>query len=116
MDGNDSAVMAAPSILSWPAAGKYLGVVDRLGVIKATGATAVMLTPVALSGTGLGPLGRAPFSFFAPEISFASGPDAGAAAREIKELVKRLHAEGIEVYLQVRRRPPRLVCSINTGR
>ncbi len=64
------------------------------------GATAVMLTPVTLGGQGLGPFGRAPFSFFAPEPDFASGGHPSAAAEELKQVVRGLHKEGIEVYLQ----------------
>lgn len=81
--------------------GKYLGVLDRIAHIRAVGATAVMLSSPFLSGAGDGPFGRAPFSFFAPERAWASGSDALAPARELKELVRGLHAKGIEVWLQV---------------
>lgn len=82
-------------------AGKYSGVLDRIPEIRALGATAVMLTPVTLGGAGLGPMGRAPFSFFAPEPNFASDFDPAAAANELKQLIKRLHEEKLEVYFQV---------------
>jgi hypothetical protein len=65
------------------------------------GATAVMLTPITLGGRGLGPFGRAPFSFFAPEPDFATGEHPSAAAEELKEVIRGLHKEGIEVYIQV---------------
>ena len=70
--------------------------------IKSMGATAVMLTPLTLGGQGLGPFNRAPFSFFAPEPDFATGAHPSAAAQEVKELIRGLHREGVEVYLQVR--------------
>lgn len=81
-------------------AGRYLGVLDRVSEIKGLGAKAVMLTPVTLAGEGLGPMGRAPFSFFAPEPSFATASNPSAASVELKQLIKGLHDEGIEVYLQ----------------
>ena len=65
------------------------------------GATAVMLSSPVLSGEGDGPFGRAPFSFYAPEPAWSTGTDALAPVRELKEMVKGLHAQGIEVWLQV---------------
>ena len=85
----------------WLHAGKFLGVLDRIAHIRAVGATAVMLSPPVLSGAGDGPFGRAPFSFYAPELAWTTGPDALAPVRELKELVKGLHAKNIEVWLQV---------------
>ena len=81
--------------------GGYLGVLDRLAEIKTLGATAVMLAPVTLGGPGLGPAGRAPYSFFAPEPSFATASDPAAAEIELKQLVKGLHEAGLEVIFQV---------------
>ncbi|KAK9820150.1 hypothetical protein WJX72_006684 [[Myrmecia] bisecta] len=81
--------------------GKYLGVLDRLAHIKAAGANAVLLNPVVVCGEGLGPMGRAPISLFAPEPAFASGSHPTAPAEELKAVVKALHDEGIEVLLQV---------------
>lgn len=45
-------------------------------------------------------MGRAPISFFAPDPMYAVASADGAAAAELKQLVKALHAEGIEVFLQ----------------
>ena len=39
--------------------------------------------------------------FFAPDSRYASSPDASAAVPEFKTMVKRLHAAGIEVILDV---------------
>lgn len=91
------------------AAGKYLSVLAALPQIKATGATAVMLTPVTIGGAGLGPFNRAPYSFFAPEVDFASGPYTDSAVWELRSLVKGLHEAGIEVYLQASGFPKLLV-------
>lgn len=70
--------------------------------LRELGVTAVMLTPVTLGGAGLGPFGRAPFSFFAPEPAFASGSNVTAAAEELCRLVHGCHEAGMEVYVQVR--------------
>lgn len=69
--------------------------------IQALGATAVMLAPVAAHAPGLGLLGRAPVSYFAPDGRLAVERAPGAAARELKTLVRRLHEAGLEVLLQV---------------
>lgn len=74
---------------------------DRLEHIRATGVTALMLTPVTLAAPGDGALGRAPVSYFAPDPTYAVGADPGAPARELRQLVRRLHEEGLEVLLQV---------------
>ena len=74
---------------------------DRLEHIRATGVTALMLTPVTLAAPGDGALGRAPVSYFAPDPAYAVGADPGAPVRELRQLVRRLHEEGLEVLLQV---------------
>lgn len=81
--------------------GKYLGVLDRLDHIRQVGATAVLLTPVVMTGEGDGPMGQAPMSFFAPNAALAVGRSPLAASQELKHVVKELHAHGIEVILQV---------------
>ena len=77
-----------------------MGVADRVEDIKALGVMAVMLLPITLGAPGLGPAGRAPVSFFAPEPAYSSQGDNYAAAREVKAMVRVLHAAGIEVILQ----------------
>lgn len=81
--------------------GKMLGVLERLQHIQACGATTVMLRPLTAGGPGLGPGGRAPLSFFAPEPSLAVGGDPLAPARELRQLVAGLHAAGLSVMMQV---------------
>jgi hypothetical protein len=53
---------------------------------------------------GSGQLGRAPISFFAPDNSYAIGQEPGAAARELKQVIKGFHEAGLEVILQARSR------------
>ena len=74
----------------------------RLKTIKQTGATGCMLTPVHASAPGSGQLGRSPIAFFAPDNSFAVGQEPGAAAVELKQVVKGFHEAGVEVILQAR--------------
>ncbi len=73
------------------------------------GATAVLLSPVALADRALAegdrpagaPGSRSPLSLLAPDPAFAVGGPL-AAASELKEVVRGLHRAGIEVLLQVR--------------
>lgn len=114
--------------------GTYLGVIDRLSDIKASGATAILLGSVFLSssvtlkaaaeageggvnGTAAKGVGggaaamnsqdgsssiRRPLTYMAPEIGFVAGDDLTAAARQLKALIKAVHEQGIEVFLEVR--------------
>lgn len=52
------------------------------------------------SAPGSGQLGRAPISFFAPDNSYAVGQELGAAAHELKQVIRGFHEAGIEVILQ----------------
>ncbi|KAL0049338.1 hypothetical protein WJX82_011691 [Trebouxia sp. C0006] len=81
--------------------GKYVGLLDRLELIRQVGATAVLLTPVVMTAEGNGPMGQAPMSFFAPNPALAVGSHPAAASQELKHVIKELHAHGIEVILQV---------------
>lgn len=58
-----------------------------------------------LAAPGDGALGRAPVSYFALDPASAVGADPGAPGRELRQLVRRLHEEGLEVLLQVRFTP-----------
>ena len=66
------------------------------------GATAVLLTPVVMTDAGDGPMGQAPMSFFAPNPALAVGQSPLAPSQELKHVIRELHAQGIEVILQVR--------------
>jgi glycogen operon protein len=94
--------------------GTYLGVIDKIPHLQKLGITAVELLPVTefdeadnyrknpLSGEALHNFwGYHPLSFFAPKAAYAVGWAAGAQIREFKEMVKALHAAGIEVILDV---------------
>jgi len=94
--------------------GTYIGLTDKIPYLKELGVTAVELLPVAefeeveeprfnpKTGERLVNFwGYQPISFFAPKASYASDPYFGSQVREFKEMVKRFHAAGIEVILDV---------------
>lgn len=90
--------------------GTYLGVIEKISYLKSLGVTAVELMPVAEFPTnrpdgkfeGLQNYwGYDPMALFAPHRGYASDQTPGAQVREFKEMVKALHAAGIEVILDV---------------
>jgi isoamylase len=91
--------------------GTYLGLVSEpvLRHLKSLGVTAVELMPVHhhaydrhLVERGLSNYwGYNTLSFFAPDLRYATRPDPLEAVREFKMMVRALHAEGIEVILDV---------------
>ena len=90
--------------------GRYLGLCSDpiLQHLQDLGVTAVQLLPVHqgvdeehLVRRGLSNYwGYAPLAWFAPDSRFASG-SRGEQVREFKEMVRRFHAAGIEVLLDV---------------
>lgn len=90
--------------------GRYLGLAEPAVIehLQQLGVTALQLMPVHQScvDAHLGRLGLPNYwgygtlGFFAPDARFASG-DRGEQLREFKEMVRRLHASGIEVLLDV---------------
>jgi glycogen operon protein len=93
-----------------PLRGTYLGLIQDpiLEHFKSLGITAVELLPVQqsvteehLSHLGLeNYFGYNPLGLFAPHSGYATG-DNGTQVREFKEMVRGLHAVGIEVLLDV---------------
>ena len=94
--------------------GTYLGVVEKIPYLVELGVTTVELLPVfefdetensrRNPRTGerlLNFWGYSPVSFFAPKAGFAADPAPGAAAGELKTMVRELHRAGIEVVLDV---------------
>jgi glycogen operon protein len=90
-------------------AGTYLGLASPavLDHLEELGVTAIELMPVhqKMDEVGLAARGATNYwgystlGFFAPDQRFASRP--GAEVREFKELVRALHARGLEVLLDV---------------
>ncbi|EMI56222.1 glycogen debranching protein GlgX [Rhodopirellula sallentina] len=92
------------------ASGSYLGVIEKIPYLKSLGITAVELMPVhefpirdphgkKLSRPNY--WGYDPMAFFAPHRGYAHNSAPGAQVVEFKQMVKALHAAGIEVILDV---------------
>ena len=103
---HDSAAVAHP--------GSFRGVMEKIPYLQELGVTAVELLPVTefdesdnyrknpLTGEDLHNFwGYNPLSFFAPKAAYAVGMNADAQIIEFKEMVKALHAAGIEVILDM---------------
>ncbi len=79
--------------------GTYLGVIDKIPYLKALGVTTVELMPVhQFDPDENNYWGYMTLSFFAPHAAYAAGDDPHT---ELKTMVRALHAEGIEVLLDV---------------
>jgi isoamylase len=94
--------------------GSYLGVIEKIPYLKELGVTAVELLPVTefeendnehvdpVTGEPLKNYwGYQPLAFFAPKAGYAASRERGAEVREFKQMVKALHAAGIEVILDM---------------
>jgi len=90
--------------------GTYLGVIEKIPYLKSLGVTAVELMPVHEFPIN-DPLGKKlkrpnywgydSLAFFAPHRGYMHGSKAGQQVRQFKEMVRALHAAGIEVILDV---------------
>ncbi len=94
--------------------GTFRGVIEKIPYLQELGVTAVELLPVTefdeadnyrtnpQTGESLHNFwGYHPLSFFAPKAAYAEEMTADAPVREFKEMVKALHAAGIEVILDM---------------
>ena len=90
--------------------GTYRGVIEKIPYLKSLGVTAVELMPIhefaehmpADNGREHGNYwGYDPVAFFAPHSGYAAATEPGGQVREFKEMVRALHAAGIEVILDV---------------
>ena len=90
--------------------GTYLGVIEKIPYLKSLGVTAVELMPVhefptnGFWGEKKEPpnyWGYDSMGFFSPHRGYAASDEPGAQVREFKEMVRALHAQGIEVILDV---------------
>ncbi|MFC4029896.1 glycogen debranching protein [Streptomyces polygonati] len=94
--------------------GSYAGVAEKIPYLLELGVNCVELLPVfefdetdntfTHPATGE-PLpnfwGYNPVGFLAPKAGYAARPEPGAAAAELRDLVRRMHEAGIEVILDV---------------
>jgi isoamylase len=90
--------------------GTYRGVIEKIPYLKSLGVTAVELMPVHEFPTNgfWGEKKNRPnywgydsLAFFSPHRGYAASEEPGGQVREFKEMVRALHAEGIEVILDV---------------
>jgi isoamylase len=95
--------------------GTFAGLVEKIPYLTALGVTAVELMPITeFDETDVVPgidtltgqprvnmWGYHPLAFFAPKASYAADNRAGGQIREFKQLVRALHAAGIEVILDL---------------
>lgn len=94
--------------------GTFRGIIEKIPYLTELGITAVELLPVTEfdeldndrinpeTGLGLRNLwGYHPLSFFAIKSGYAAGKLPGSEINEFKDMVKALHAAGIEVILDV---------------
>lgn len=94
--------------------GTFIGLTEKIPYLKDLGVTAVELMPVfefdenenlrRHPRTGeplLNFWGYSPIAFFCPNSSYADQPRDAGAVVEFKDMIKRFHRAGIEVYLDV---------------
>lgn len=90
--------------------GTYAGIVEKIPYLKALGVTAIELMPVnefpIEEADGSKPFrtyywGYDPVAFFSPHRGYMAGNKPGDQVRQFKEMVRELHAAGIEIILDV---------------
>lgn len=87
--------------------GTFAGVIEKIPYLRSLGVTAIELLPVFQYDPQDCPSGKtnywgyAPVSFFAPHQSYSSRADPLGAIDEFRDMVKALHAAGIEIILDV---------------
>ncbi|MBN1685912.1 MAG: glycogen debranching protein GlgX [Spirochaetales bacterium] len=89
--------------------GTFSGFIEKIPYLKSLGINAVELLPVQqfysreeLERNGLREYwGYNTIAFFAPHVRYGSGAGPGCAVNEFKDMVRALHAAGIEVFLDV---------------
>ncbi len=94
--------------------GTFAGLIEKIPYLRELGVTAVELLPVhefeEMDSSRVNPFtkeplvnywGYQPINFFAPNAAYASEKADGDQVREFKQLVKSLHAAGLEVILDV---------------
>ncbi|XP_021907693.1 isoamylase 2, chloroplastic [Carica papaya] len=78
-------------------AGTFLGLTEKVNHLKALGVNAVLLEPIFPFDEQKGPY--FPCHFFSPMNIYGPGPV--STINSMKEMVKKLHANGIEVLMEV---------------
>ncbi|MGO4957371.1 glycogen debranching protein GlgX [Luteococcus sp. Sow4_B9] len=87
--------------------GTYRGLIEKIPYLQELGVTTVELLPVQQFDWQTAPEGRSnywgyqPLAFFAPHAQFSSRVDPLGPVDEFRDMVKALHAAGIQVILDV---------------
>ncbi|MCA9089240.1 MAG: glycogen-debranching protein [Planctomycetaceae bacterium] len=82
--------------------GTFAGVIEKIPYLRELGVTAVELMPVFQFDPQEGNYwGYMPMSFFAPHHAYSNDPAACRQHQDFREMVRQLHAAGIEVILDV---------------
>ncbi len=94
--------------------GTFSGLAEKAAWLRKLGVTAVQLMPVAefdeTDNPRVNPMdgrpllnvwGYSPLAFMAPRTAYASAANAAGAIREFRDMVRAMHAEGLEVILDV---------------
>ncbi|XP_075642601.1 isoamylase 2, chloroplastic [Castanea sativa] len=87
------------SQLATDVAGTFIGLTEKLQHFKDLGMNAVLLEPIFSFDEKNGPY--FPCHFFSPMNLYGPSGDSVSAINSMKEMVKKLHANGIEVLLEV---------------
>ncbi|CAN8295799.1 unnamed protein product [Cochlearia groenlandica] len=80
-------------------AGTFSGVAEKVNHLKTLGTNAVLLEPIFSFSEQEGPY--FPFHFFSPTDMYGPSNGLESAVNSMKEMVKTLHSQGIEVLLEV---------------
>ncbi|PRY19818.1 glycogen debranching protein GlgX [Pseudosporangium ferrugineum] len=84
--------------------GTFAAVAEKIPYLRELGVTAIELLPVFDFDDSTGHTnywGYSTAGYFAPHAGFCVAPEAGTHVREFRDMVKALHAAGIEVILDV---------------
>lgn len=79
--------------------GTFAGLAEKLNYLKDLGVNAVLLEPICPFDEQKGPY--FPYHFFSPTKLYGPSGDSISAINSMKEMVKKLHANGIEVLVEV---------------
>ncbi len=94
--------MNANSGVSPDKRGTFAGLIEKIPYLRELGVTAVELMPVfQFDATEPNYWGYMPLNFFSPHDRYGTTGSACEQGREFREMVKALHAAGIEVILDV---------------
>lgn len=83
--------------------GKFLGMTEKISYLKSLGITAVELMPVFdfKTGSEKNVWGYGSINFFTPDGTYCVTTDHSKNIDEFRDMVKKFHKAGIEVYLDV---------------